>query len=139
MEVLVCYLWLEVKGVDLGDFLVMIFVEVECCYGFDKLDLCNLMELIDVVDLLKFVEFVVFVGLVNDLKGCVVVLCVLGGVLLICKQIDEYGNFVKIYGVKGLVYIKVNECVKGLEGINSLVVKFFNVEIIEVILDCIVV
>lgn len=41
--------------------------------------------------------------------------------------------------MKGLVYIKVNECVKGLEGINSLVVKFFNVEIIEDILDCIVV
>lgn len=137
MEVMVCQLWLEVKGVDLGEFLIMIFVEVECCYGFDKLDLCNLMELVDVVDLLKFVEFVVFVGLVNDLKGCVVVLCVLGGVFLICKLIDEYGNFVKIYGVKGLVYIKVIECVKGMDGINSLVVKFLIVEIVEVIFDCI--
>ncbi|MRB67639.1 hypothetical protein GH825_30195, partial [Bacillus thuringiensis] len=56
--------------------------------------------------------------------------CVLGGVFLICKLIDEYGNFVKIYGVKGLVYIKVIECVKGMDGINSLVVKFLIVEIV---------
>lgn len=44
------------------------------------------------------------------------------------KQIDEYGNFVKIYGAKGLAYIKVNERAKGLEGINSPVAKFLNAE-----------
>ncbi len=49
------------------------------------------------------------------------------------KQIDEYGNFVKIYGAKGLAYIKVNERAKGLEGINSPVAKFLNAEIIEAI------
>lgn len=51
------------------------------------------------------------------------------------KQIDEYGNFVKIYGAKGLAYIKVNERAKGLEGINSPVAKFLNAEIIEAILE----
>lgn len=85
MEALVRYLWLEVKGVDLGDFSVMIFAEVERRYGFDKSDLRNSMELIDVVDLLKFVEFVVFVGSANDSKGRVAVLRVSGGVSLIRK------------------------------------------------------
>ena len=58
-----------------------------------------------------------------------------GGASLTRKQIDEYGNFVKIYGAKGLAYIKVNERAKGLEGINSPVAKFLNAEIIEAILD----
>ncbi len=57
-----------------------------------------------------------------------------GGASLTRKQIDEYGNFVKIYGAKGLAYIKVNERAKGLEGINSPVAKFLNAEIIEAIL-----
>ncbi|SUH36895.1 aspartyl-tRNA synthetase [Salmonella enterica subsp. enterica] len=47
-----------------------------------------------------------------------------GGAQLSRKQIDDYGNFVKIYGAKGLAYIKVNERAKGLDGINSPVAKF---------------
>lgn len=39
----------EVKGVEInGVFLCMIYKEVMCCYGFDKLDICFEMELIDV-------------------------------------------------------------------------------------------
>lgn len=82
---MICEMWFELLNVDLGDFLIMFYSEVMCCFGLDKLDLCNLMELVDVVDLLKDVDFKVFFGLVNDLKGCVVVLCILGGVVLICK------------------------------------------------------
>ncbi len=51
----------------------------------------------------------------NDPKGRVAALRVPGGASLTRKQIDEYGNFVKIYGAKGLAYIKVNERAKGLE------------------------
>ncbi len=95
----------------------------------------NPMELTDVADLLKSVEFAVFAGPANDPKGRVAALRVPGGASLTRKQIDEYGNFVKIYGAKGLAYIKVNERAKGLEGINSPVAKFLNAEIIEDILD----
>ncbi|PPK21570.1 aspartate--tRNA ligase, partial [Klebsiella pneumoniae] len=98
-------------------------------------DLRNPMELTDVADLLKSVEFAVFAGPANDPKGRVAALRVPGGASLTRKQIDEYGNFVKIYGAKGLAYIKVNERAKGLEGINSPVAKFLNAEIIEDILD----
>ena len=93
------------------------------------------LEVTDVADLLKSVEFAVFAGPANDPKGRVAALRVPGGASLTRKQIDEYGNFVKIYGAKGLAYIKVNERAKGLEGINSPGAKFLNAEIIEAILD----
>ncbi len=114
----------------------MTFAEAERRYGSDKPDLRNPMELTDVADLLKSVEFAVFAGPANDpKKNRVAALRVPGGASLTRKQIDEYGNFVKIYGAKGLAYIKVNERAKGLEGINSPVAKFLNAEIIEAILD----
>lgn len=134
MEALVRNLWLEVKGVDLGDFPIMTFAEAERRYGSDKPDLRNPMELVDVADLVKDVEFAVFSGPANDAKGRVAALRVPGGAALSRKQIDDYGNFIKIYGAKGLAYIKVNERAKGLEGITSPVAKFLNAEIVEAIL-----
>ncbi|MGU3416623.1 aspartate--tRNA ligase [Enterobacteriaceae bacterium C34A] len=134
MEALVRQLWLEIKGVDLGDFPIMTFAEAERRYGSDKPDLRNPMELVDVADLLKSVEFAVFSGPANDVKGRVAALRVPGGAALSRKQIDDYGNFIKIYGAKGLAYIKVTERAKGLEGITSPVAKFLNAEIIEEIL-----
>nr|WP_105622294.1 aspartate--tRNA ligase [Cronobacter sakazakii] len=135
MEKLIRQLWLDVKGVDLGEFPVMTFAEAERRYGSDKPDLRNPMELVDVADLLKSVEFAVFAGPANDPKGRVAALRVPGGAQLSRKQIDDYGNFVKIYGAKGLAYIKVNERAKGLDGINSPVAKFLNAEIVEAILE----
>ena len=128
-------LWLEVKGVDLGEFPIMTFAEAERRYGSDKPDLRNPMELVDVADLLKSVEFAVFAGPANDPKGRVAALRVPGGASLTRKLIDEYGNFVKIYGAKGLAYIKVTERAKGMDGINSPVAKFLTAEIVEAILD----
>ncbi|EDH8146988.1 aspartate--tRNA ligase, partial [Salmonella enterica subsp. enterica serovar Larochelle] len=58
-----------------------------------------------------------------------------GGAQLSRKQIDDYGNFVKIYGAKGLAYIKVNERAKGLDGINSPVAKFLTADIVDAILE----
>nr|WP_213749073.1 aspartate--tRNA ligase [Citrobacter freundii] len=134
MEALVRNLWLEVKGVDLGDFPIMTFAEAERRYGSDKPDLRNPMELVDVADLVKDVEFAVFSGPANDAKGRVAALRVPGGAALSRKQIDDYGNFIKIYGAKGLAYIKVTERAKGLEGITSPVAKFLNAESVEAIL-----
>jgi aspartyl-tRNA synthetase len=45
------------------------------------------------------------------------------------KQIDEYTKFVGIYGAKGLAYIKVNELAKGVEGLQSPIVKFLGDEV----------
>jgi len=38
-------------------------------------------------------------------------------------EIDQYTEFVKIYGAKGLAYIRVNEVAKGRDGLQSPIVK----------------
>ncbi|KJV28502.1 aspartate--tRNA ligase [Pantoea sp. SM3] len=135
MERLIRELWVDVKGVDLGDFPQMTFAEAMNRYGSDKPDLRNPMELVDVADLLKSVEFQVFAGPANDPKGRVAALRVPGGAALTRKQIDEYTKFVEIYGAKGLAWMKINERAKGFEGVQSPVAKFLTPEIVEAILN----
>ncbi|MCA1176484.1 MULTISPECIES: aspartate--tRNA ligase [unclassified Pantoea] len=135
MERLIRELWIDVKGVDLGDFPQMTFAEAMSRYGSDKPDLRNPMELVDVADLLQNVEFQVFAGPANDSKGRVAALRVPGGAALTRKQIDEYTKFVEIYGAKGLAWMKINERAKGFEGVQSPVAKFLTPEIVEAILN----
>ncbi|KLN46840.1 aspartyl-tRNA synthetase [Providencia rettgeri] len=135
MERMIRNLWLEVKKIDLGDFPIMTFAEAMRRYGSDKPDLRNPMELVDVADIVKDVEFAVFSGPANDPKGRVVALKVPGGAAMTRKQIDEYGQFVGIYGAKGLAWMKVNERANGIEGIQSPVAKFLNEEVINQLLD----
>ncbi|MCL6351997.1 aspartate--tRNA ligase [Pectobacterium polaris] len=135
MEKLVCELWQDVKGVDLGDFPIMTFAEAMRRFGSDKPDLRNPLELVDVADLVKDIEFKVFSGPANDAKGRVAAIRVPGGAQLSRKQIDEYGKFIEIYGAKGLAYIKVNERAKGLEGVQSPVAKFLSEDVLSAVLD----
>ncbi|WP_219953290.1 aspartate--tRNA ligase [Dickeya zeae] len=135
MEKLVRELWLEVKGVDLGNFPIMTFAEAMRRFGSDKPDLRNPLELVDVADLLKDIDFNVFSGPANDPKGRVAAIRVPGGAQLSRKQIDEYAKFIEIYGAKGLAYIKVNEKANGLEGIQSPVAKFLNDSILAALLE----
>ncbi|KHN56494.1 aspartate--tRNA ligase [Pectobacterium fontis] len=135
MEKLVRELWLDVKGVDLGDFPIMTFAEAMRRFGSDKPDLRNPLELVDVADLVKDIDFKVFSGPANDAKGRVAAIRVPGGAQLSRKQIDEYGKFIEIYGAKGLAYIKVNERAKGLEGVQSPVAKFLNEDKLAALLD----
>ncbi|MEQ9878914.1 aspartate--tRNA ligase [Pectobacterium aroidearum] len=135
MEKLVRELWLDVKGVDLGDFPIMTFAEAMRRFGSDKPDLRNPLELVDVADLVKDIDFKVFSGPANDAKGRVAAIRVPGGAQLSRKQIDEYGKFIEIYGAKGLAYIKVNERAKGLEGVQSPVAKFLSDDMLSALLD----
>ncbi|AIM22230.1 aspartate--tRNA ligase [Serratia sp. SCBI] len=134
MEKLARELWLNVKGVDLGDFPVMTFAEAMRRFGSDKPDLRNPLELVDVADLVKDVEFKVFSGPANDAKGRVAAIRVPGGAQLTRKQIDEYGAFVNIYGAKGLAWLKVNDRAAGMEGVQSPIAKFLSAEVLEAVL-----
>tara|TARA_R110000751_G_scaffold972_9_gene3975 strand:- start:1182 stop:3197 length:2016 start_codon:yes stop_codon:yes gene_type:complete len=134
-EGMIRQLFKQVLDVDLGDFPHMTFEEAMRRYGSDKPDLRNPLELVDVADQLAGVEFKVFSGPANDPKGRVAALRVPGGASMPRKQIDDYTKFVGIYGAKGLAYIKVNERAKGLEGLQSPIVKFIPEENLEVILD----
>ncbi len=102
MEKLIRQLWLDVKGVDLGEFPVMTFAEAERRYGSDKPDLRNPMELVDVADLLKSVEFAVFAGPANDPKGRVAALRVPGVPSSAASRLTTTATSSKFTGLKGL-------------------------------------
>jgi aspartyl-tRNA synthetase len=128
-------LFKQMLDVDLGEFPTMTYADAMQRYGSDKPDLRNPLELIDIADIVKDIEFKVFSGPAHDPKGRVAAICVPGGANLSRKQIDQYGEFVGIYGAKGLAWMKVNECAKGIEGIQSPVLKFFDEASVEKLLD----
>ncbi|MDR3367750.1 aspartate--tRNA ligase [Rhodoferax sp.] len=114
-------------GVDLGEFPVMSYQEAALLYGSDKPDLRVKLEFTELTDVMGDVDFKVFSGAANMKGGRVVALRVPGGaqegVGLTRGEIDNYGEFVKIYGAKGLAWIKVNDVAKGREGLQSPIVK----------------
>lgn len=114
-------------GVDLGEFPIMTYQEAAHRFGSDKPDLRVKLEFTELTDVMKDVDFKVFSGAANMKGGRVVALRVPGGARedggLSRGEIDGYTEFVKIYGAKGLAYIKVNEQAKGREGLQSPIVK----------------
>ena len=114
-------------GVDLGEFPVMAYSEAMQRYGSDKPDLRVKLEFTEVTDVMTDVDFKVFSGAATMKGGRVVALRVPGGAReaggLTRSEIDAYTEFVKIYGAKGLAYIKVNELAKGRDGLQSPIVK----------------
>lgn len=135
MERMIHALWLDILNVDLGAFPVMTFAEAMRRYGSDKPDLRNPMKLKDIADLVKDVEFSVFAQAANDEKCRVIALRVPGGASLTRKNIDEYTQFVGIYGAKGLAWMKVNESAKGIEGVQSPIAKFLTNDVVNSILE----
>ncbi|MEG9490879.1 aspartate--tRNA ligase [Mannheimia indoligenes] len=131
MEEMIHGLWKATLGVDLGKFPMMTWNEAMTRFGSDKPDLRNPLEMVDVADILKEVDFKVFSGPANDPKGRVVALRVPNGAALTRKNIDEYTQFVGIYGAKGLAWAKVNDVNAGLEGIQSPVAKFLNEDVLK--------
>lgn len=113
----------------------MTYAEAMRRYGSDKPDLRNPLELVDVADLVKNTDFSVFSSAANDVEGRVAALRLPNGCDLSRKDLDGYGQFVGIYGAKGLAYIKVNDLAKGLEGLQSPILKFLSEEAIHNILD----
>ncbi|WP_026437178.1 aspartate--tRNA ligase [Acidovorax sp. JHL-9] len=114
-------------GVDLGEFPVMTYQEAARLYGSDKPDLRVKLEFTELTDVMKDVDFKVFSGAANMKNGRVVALRVPGGSQenggISRGEIDAYTEFVKIYGAKGLAYIRVNELAKGRDGLQSPIVK----------------
>ncbi|MEX1221928.1 MAG: aspartate--tRNA ligase [Idiomarina sp.] len=129
-------LFSELLQVELGEFPRMTWHEAMRRFGSDKPDLRNPLELVDVADLLKDVEFKVFSGPANDANGRVAALKVPGKAEAISrKNIDEYTNFVGIYGAKGLAWLKVKDLSAGREGIQSPVLKFIPDDALQGILE----
>jgi aspartyl-tRNA synthetase len=105
-------------------------------YGSDKPDLRVTLELVDLTEELKKVEFKVFSSAANMTNGRVAALKIPGGSQLSRSEIDAYTEFVKIYGAKGLAYIKVNDVSKLDEnGLQSPIVKNINPDALKAIMD----
>ena len=134
-EIMIRNLFKEVLDLEFGEFPHMTLAEAMRRYGSDKPDLRIPLELVDVADQLKDVDFKVFSGPANDPKGRVAALRVPGGASMPRSKIDEYTKFVGNYGAKGLAYIKVNERAKGVEGLQSPIVKNIAEPNLNVILD----
>lgn len=135
MEKMIHGLWKHIIDVDLGKFPIMTWTEAMTRFGSDKPDLRNPLEIVDVADIVKDVDFAVFSGPANDANGRVAVIRVPNGAQLTRKNIDEYTQFVGIYGAKGLAWLKVNDINAGLDGIQSPIAKFLNEEKIKAILE----
>ncbi|MGX2966571.1 aspartate--tRNA ligase [Ursidibacter sp. B-7004-1] len=134
MEKMIRGLWLDRLNIDLGEFPQMTFAEAMRRFGSDKPDLRNPLELVDVADILKDVEFKVFNEPANNPEGRVAVIRVPNGAEITRKQIDEYTQFVGIYGAKGLAWAKVNDVNAGLEGLQSPIAKFLNDDVVKALL-----
>ncbi len=110
-------------GVELPAFPVMKYADAMHRFGSDKPDLRVKMEFTELTDVMKDVDFKVFSAPALMEGGRVVALRVPGGAEMSRSEIDAYTEFVKIYGAKGLAWIKVNDVAKGREGLQSPVVK----------------
>ena len=112
-----------VLDTDLGEFPVMAYADAMHRFGSDKPDLRVSMEFTELTDVMADVDFKVFSVPATTPGGRVVALRVAGGAEMPRSEIDAYTEFVKIYGAKGLAWIKVNDIAKGKEGLQSPIVK----------------
>lgn len=135
-EIMVCTLFSDLMNVEFDAFPRLTYVEAMRRYGSDKPDLRIPLELIDIADLMEAIDFKVFKGPASDPKGRVAALKVPGGATLSRKQIDDYTQYVGIYGAKGLAWIKVNAIEKGVkEGLQSPIIKFLGDDVVMKIME----
>ena len=110
MEDLIRTVFKEAIGADLPNpFPRLPYAEAMRRYGSDKPDLRVTLELTEITDAVKDVPFKVFANVANSENGRVAALRVPGGASMTRGEIDDYTEFVGIYGAKGLAYIKVND------------------------------
>jgi aspartyl-tRNA synthetase len=140
MEEMIRSVFKHSLAVDLPNpFPRIAYAEAMHRYGSDKPDLRVTLELTDVTDAVTDVAFKVFSGPATS-GGRVAALRVPGGAIgttaLTRGEIDGYAEFVKIYGARGLAYIKVNDATKlNEEGLQSPIVKNLHAASLKTIIE----
>ena len=122
-EDMICKVFKTTIGVDLPAFPVMKYEEAMHRFGSDKPDLRVKLEFTELTDVMVDVDFKVFSVPATAKGGRIAALRVPKGGEMTRGEIDAYTEFVKIYGAKGLAWIKINDLVKGREGLQSPIVK----------------
>jgi aspartyl-tRNA synthetase len=122
-EAMIRTVFRKTMGVELPVYVEMTYADAMHRYGSDKPDLRVKLEFTELTDVMKDVDFKVFSTPATTKGGRVAALRVPGGGEMSRGEIDAYTEFVKIYGAKGLAWIKVNDAGKGRDGLQSPVVK----------------
>ena len=135
MEEMINHVFKVHMDVEFDSFPQLSHEEAMRRYGSDKPDLRIDLELVDIADLMEAVEFKVFAGPAKDSGSRVAALRVPGGASLSRQTIDEYTDFVGIYGAKGLAWIKVNDIDTGLDGLQSPIIKFLGKEVTMALIE----
>ena len=136
MEELIRTVFKEAINVDLPNpFPIMLWTDAMNNYGSDKPDLRVKLKLTDLTDLMGNVDFKVFRSATELNDGRVMALRVPHGASMPRSEIDGYTDFVKIYGAKGLAYIKVNDVKAGREGLQSPIVKNLSDDVLKAIIE----
>ncbi|WP_299701946.1 aspartate--tRNA ligase [Caballeronia sp.] len=123
-EAMIRHVFKETINVSLDEkFPVMLYSEAMRRFGSDKPDLRVKLEFTDLTDAVRDVDFKVFSTPANSKDGRVAAIRVPRGGEMTRSEIDGYTEFVRIYGAKGLAWIKVNDIAKGRDGLQSPIVK----------------
>jgi aspartyl-tRNA synthetase len=136
VEEMIRKMFKSVQDIDLPNpFPRMPFAEAMNRYGSDKPDMRVTLEITELTDVMKDVDFKVFSGAANS-GGRVAALRIPGGAALTRGEIDGYTEFVKIYGAKGLAYIKINDITQLNEtGLQSPIVKNIHVNALQAVIE----
>ncbi len=129
-------LFREILGVELPDFPVVSHADALRRFGSDAPDLRNPLELVDIADLVRDAAFKVFSVPANDAGSRVVALKGPAAARRLSRrELDDYVGFVGRYGAKGLAYIKVNDRCRGMDGLQSPILKHLEPATVEAVLD----
>ena len=127
----------KAQDIDLpAAFPRMTYAEAMNRYGSDKPDMRVTLEITELTDVMKDVDFKVFAGAANMAGGRVAALRVPNGAAISRSEIDAYTEFVKIYGARGLAYIKINDVSQLNEtGLQSPIVKNIHAAALQAIIE----
>jgi len=121
MENMIAQVFRDCLGVEVTTPMArMTYAEAMTRFGVDNPDLRFGLELIELTDLVANCGFKVFAEVAAS-GGLVKAINVKGGAGFSRKDLDELTDFVKIYGAKGLAWVKITE-----EGWQSPIAKFFS-------------
>ncbi|WP_157271264.1 aspartate--tRNA ligase [Azohydromonas aeria] len=134
-EGMIRHVFRKALDVELGEYPVMTYADAMRLYGSDKPDLRVKLEFTELTDVMADVDFKVFSTPATTKGGRVAALRIPGGGEMSRGEIDGYTEFVKIYGAKGLAWIKVNDLAKGREGLQSPIVKNLHDRALQQILE----
>jgi len=123
MEGLMARIFSEAKGATVQlPIQRMTYAEAIDRFGVDNPDMRFGLELVQLTDIVKNSGFKVFADVAAS-GGIIKGMNVKGGGSFSRKDIDDFTEFTKIYGAKGLAYVKVTA-----DGWQSPIAKFFTAE-----------